>query len=227
MQILWHEKFRILLRELLRIGHHRCLEVQILHDLLREDCRIPPPILEHQIEGARRQRPPVAVVVEDVLLRDRDIALIPQLRQLPAQLLLANERARIADTVDTEVRKCNKALIHVTDIIICKRYIGFECKEEIHNDIDCRNQDDKLHADTYLFPSVLPSCKILMTDFYGGIRRGFPLVHPTPPISIFFACSFSCFFFSSSRSACVRRVPHVVFQNVTHATGICQSSTAS
>ena len=118
VQILRREKFRILLRELLRIGHHRRLEVQILHDLLREYRRIPPPVLEHQIEGARRQRFLLTIVVEDILLRDRDIALIVQLCELSAQLLLADERARIADTIDAKIGERDKAAILGTDIIV-------------------------------------------------------------------------------------------------------------
>ena len=226
-EILRFQKFRILVCKLLGIGHDCRLEVEILHDLLRKDRRIPSPILEHQIERTRRQRLPIAIVVENIPLRDRHIALIVQFRQLSAQLLLADERTRIADAVDAEVGKCNKAAILSAHIRVGKGLIRLKCKEEICNDVQRREQNHNLYADAHFLPSVLPPCKILKTDFTRKILRGFLLLHPAPPTCIFFACSFSCFFFNSSKSACVRRVPHVVFQNVTHATGICQSSTAS
>ena len=51
----------------------------------------------------------------------------------------------------------------------------------------------------------------------------------TPVLSeeAFFPCSFCFFLLRSAMSASVMRVPQVVFQKVTQATGICQRSTAS
>ena len=183
MKIPRTEKFRILMGKLLRIGHHRRFEVQILHDLLRKDRRIPPPILKHQIKGARRQRFFLAVVVEDVLLCDGHIALIVQLRQLAAQLLLADQRARVADAVNTEIRERNKAAILRTDRGIIKCHIGLERKEETQKDGECHKQNDKLHNDTRHFPAVLPPRKFLKTDLNRRALRRIPPAHPVSPTS--------------------------------------------
>ena len=167
------------------------------------------------------------IVVQNILLRNRHIALCTQVCQMRTQLLLADACARVTDAIHAKIGERNKAVILTAARGFCKGFVRPQSKKELHDaNEDHRNKKDFKNS-AIDFPPIL-LCRICRVAdcIFRYILHSRLLPHPAPPTPIF-ACSFSCFLLSSSRSACVRRVPHVVFQNVTHATGICQSSTAS
>ena len=155
MQILGTQELRVLLGELFGIRHHRRLEVQILHDLLRENRRVAPPVLKHEEERALGQLLSLAIVVEDVLLRDGHIALALKLGEMAAQLLLADERRGIAVSIDAEVGEGDEALVFRP----CRRsrrgVVRLEREKQLE-DRDERDGDaDEFHGCAHLLAAVL------------------------------------------------------------------------
>ena len=227
-EIARHKELRIIQCKLLGIGHHRRLEVEILHDLLCEDCRIAPPVLKHEVEGTRRQIFSLPIVVQNIALADRDIALPMQFRQMATQLILSDQRARIAHAIHAKIRNGDKAVILPIGI---RRRIGdvrLQREEQIDDNRCHDGEQEQLRDNADALVAVLFLCKILLPRKIHRQRRGGLLfLHPASTAFIFFAVFLSCLRFCSSTSAAVMRVPHVVFQKVTHATGICHSSTAS
>ena len=73
-QILCREKFRILFRKLIGIAQDRSLEVVFFQDLAGKQRRIPAAILKHEEQRLIRQSGSVPIIVQDVLLADRNIA---------------------------------------------------------------------------------------------------------------------------------------------------------
>ena len=142
-----------------------------------------------------------------------------------AQLLLSDARPAVTDTVHTEIRERDESVILSRGFCSSIRFIGFERKEHLQDGKNNNEKNQQLNHRTDFLAAILVYRIGLLTDDRGPLRY-LVSAHPTPPA---FRCSssFDCCLPNSSRSACVRRVPHVVFQNVTHATGICQSSTAS
>ena len=155
VQVLGTQELRIFLGKLLGVRHHRRLEVQVLHDLLREDRRVAPPVLEHEEERTLGQVLALAVVVEDVLLRDGHIALALKLGEMAAQLLLADERRGIAVSIDAEVGEGDEALVFRP----CRRsrrgVVRLEREKQLE-DRDERDGDaDEFHGCAHLLAAVL------------------------------------------------------------------------
>ena len=221
LQVRRAKEFRILVIEFLRICHHDALEIQIFDDVVSEDRGIAPPIFEHQVQCLLRKRLAFFIVLLDVFLRDGHVAIVLQGLQVLAELLSPDQCRGVSDAVDTEVRKRDEARIgrgaHLT------LGIGLVClsmeKEGIEQ-VERRDDEGDLHQGPRPLHAVLMS----------GIRF-LPQRHGFSPAFCSalwcFSISFFFFFSASRTSAGVMRVPQVSFQKVNHATGICQSRTAS
>ena len=155
VQVLGTQELRVLLGKFLGIRHHRRLEVQILHDLLREDRRVAPPVLKHEEERALGQLLSLAIVVENVLLRDGHIALALELGEMAAQLLLADERRCIAVSIDAEVGNGDEALVLCARRCSSRRVVRLECEKKLHEHEERGGDAGELQGGAHLLAAVL------------------------------------------------------------------------
>ena len=155
VQVLGTQELRVLLGKFLGIRHHRRLEVQILHDLLREDRRVAPPVLEHEEERALGQLLSLAIVVENVLLRDGHIALALKLGEMAAQLFLADERRCIAVSVDAEVGEGDEALVLCARRRSSRRVVRLEREKKLHEHEERCGDAGELQGGAHLLAAVL------------------------------------------------------------------------